>query len=59
MRGWNRCDCCGRFFSPEDGFRIDEDLSLDLYGNLRQKWWAYCGPCTKPEHTHQRQEVSA
>jgi hypothetical protein len=53
QQGWNRCDCCGRFVSPErDGWQITEWRSLSLYGDLVERYEATCGPCQPTQHEH-------
>lgn len=53
MRGWNRCDCCCRFFSPErDGIYQDEHPSMDLHGNVTVHYEQVCGRCEPLIHKH-------
>ena len=52
-RGWNRCDCCCRFFSPErDGILIEEVHSMDINGNVSTDWPVVCGRCVELIHPH-------
>ena len=55
MKGWNRCDDCGRFADPSK-LSFDELRHLDLYGNLVERYPQYH---TKDEDCVARRAASA
>ena len=43
MRGWNRCDECGKFRDPERMER-GENPSMDMNGHVSSNWYQICEP---------------